>query len=245
MNEFWYNFFTSGWVSSGLLFFFPFGLIIITCICWIAIACDDDTEHGKWMTRRGEVVRELHKEMKYNDTKRVDELKTQLDALKEKEPQTLSFRGKLIAWSFIFLSVFLLITGFVTDHYCTKIKTAYLVGDSQYVVKKVPKVKDYVLLKEDDDTLANGIKREVKKVDQADEIVLKLDNGRTIKMPGPQSSNGGNLHKFVKYRQSVMTGKHGDKNKLDMKLTIIKPKAKYQHYRGFKTNYVLVVTQNF
>lgn len=222
----------------------PVGIIVIVDLGWIISACDDNTEHDKWLTKGKQVMQKLHMVSDRNVTQRVNKLEAEQNSLSKKKSSSLSFRGKLISWALVFFAIFLVVTGFVTSHYCDKIRTAYLAGNSKYVTKVTPKIKDYVLLKEDNDTISNGVKQQVTKVNQADEIVLKLDNGQTVKMPGP--NRGNNLHKVVVYKQSVINHEKHQKNiPLDMKLTISKPKAKYHNYRDFTTNYRLVVTQEF
>ena len=222
----------------------PVGIIVIVEFGWVMATCGDDAEDDKWLTTVKQVMQKLHMISDHNVTQRVNELEAERNALSKKKPSSLSFRGKLISWALVLFAIFLMITGFVTSHYCDKIRTAYLAGNSKYVTKVTPKIKDYVLLKEDNDTISNGVKQQVTKVNQADEIVLKLDNGQTVKMPGP--NRGNNLHKVVVYKQSVINHEKHQKNiPLDMKLTISKLKAKYHNYRDFTTNYRLVVTQEF
>lgn len=142
------------------------------------------------------------------------------------------------------MAAVLLIGGAVFGQRRDKMYASYVKMDRNYVTKKSLKIKDYVFLKEGNITTTDQIKKQVKDVNQADEILLRLDNGRTITMPGPQKGNDLQHGKRVTYKQRL-TNNRKDHDKLSMKLTVATPKAKYCGYHGFKTMYHLVVTQNF
>lgn len=184
-------------------------------------------DHGKWLK---ELV--------------ATESSQQYRALKKAEPPLMSSRGWLCFWLVVFIAAFLLIGSVVFGQRRDKVYANYVKMDRTYVTKKSFKIKNYVLLKEDNVTTTNQIKKQVKDVNQADEILLRLDNGRTITMPGPQEGNDLQHGKRVTYKQRL-TNNRKDRDKLSMKLTVATPKAKYRGYHGFKTMYHLVVTQNF
>lgn len=144
----------------------------------------------------------------------------------------------------MFVAVFLVVVGVVFGQCRDKVYANYIKMDRNYVTKKSLKIKNYVLLKEDNVTTTDQIKRQVKNVNQADEILLRLDNGQTITMPGPQEGDDLQHGKTVTYKQRL-TNNSKEHAKLSMKLMVATPKAKYRDYHDFKTSYHLVVTQNF
>lgn len=156
----------------------------------------------------------------------------------------MSLRSWLCFWLMMFVAAFLMVGGAVFGQYRDKVYANYIKMDRNYVTKKSLKIKNYVLLKEDNINTTDQIKRQVKDINQADEIVLRLDNGQTITMPGPQAGDDLRHGKTVIYKQHL-TNDRKDHDKLTMKLIVATPKAKYRDYHGFKTSYHLVVTQNF
>ena len=170
----------------------------------------------------------------------------QYQALKQAEPSliSLSWRGWLCFWLVVFTALFLLVGGIVCGQRREKVYISYIKMDRNYVTKKSPKIKNYVLLKQDNITTTDQIKKQVKDVNQADEILLRLENGQTITMPGPQEGDDLEHGKTVTYKQRLANNSKGH-DKLSIKLTVATPKAKYRNYHGFKTSYHLVVTQNF
>lgn len=156
----------------------------------------------------------------------------------------MSLRSWLCFWLMVFVAAFLMIGGAVFGQCRDKVYANYIKMDRNYVTKKSFKIKNYVLLKDDNINTTNQIKRQVKDINQADEIVLRLDNGQTITMPGPQAGDDLRHGKMVTYKQRLINNRK-DYDNLTMKLTVATPKAKYRDYHGFKTTYHLVVTQNF
>ena len=225
LSAFWYNFFSNPWVSGGLLLFLP--VFILVGLMLVVIVLAQARDHGK---RQKELVATLSDQ--------------QYQALKKAEPLLMSSRGRFWFWLTMFVAAFLVVVGVVFGQCRDKVYTNYLKMDRNYVTKKSPKIKNYVLLKQDNVTTTDQIKRQVKDVNQADEILLKLDNGQTVTMPGPQEGNDLRNGKTVTYKQRL-TNNRKDHDKLSMQLTVATPKAKYRNYHGFKTSYHLVVTQNF
>lgn len=225
MSSSWYNFFSNPWVSGGLLLFLP--VFILISLMLVAIVLVQAGDHGKWLK---ELV--------------ATESSQQYRALKKAEPPVMSSRGWLCFWLVFFIAAFLLVGGAVFGQRRDRVYANYVKMDRNYVTKKSLKIKNYVLLKQDNITTTDQIKRQVKDVNQADEILLRLDNGQTITMPGPQEGNDLQHGKTVTYKQRLINNRK-DHDKLSMKLTVATPKAKYRAYHGFKTIYHLVVTQNF
>ena len=224
MSAFWYNFFSNPWVSGGLSFL---PIFILAGLIFTVIVFVQSDEHGKWP-----------KELEATQSSQ------QYQMLKKAEPPVMSSRGRFWFWLTVFVAVFLVVVGVVFGQSREKVYANYLKMDRNYVTKKSPKIKNYVLLKQDNITTTDQIKKQVKDVNQADEILLRLDNGQTIAMPGPQEGNDLQHGKTVTYKQSLINNRK-DHDKLSMKLTVATPKAKYRNYHGFKTSYHLVVTQNF
>lgn len=241
MSAFWYNFFSNGWVSSGLLIALP--IFVLICLTVASILLDHSSEHGKWQEERYNVFKEYKLAVDYHDKREAKRLHQQYRALKKIEPPLMSFRGWILFWLIGSVAIFLLVLGVVSEQYRDKVYANYINMDSSYVIKKSPKIENYAFLKDSDNTITDQIKRQVKDVSQADEILLKLDNGKTITMPGPQVVNDLSHGKTVTYKQRLVNNKK-DNNKLSMKLIIATPKEKYRDYHGFKTTYHLVVTQN-
>lgn len=225
MSAFWYNFFSNPWVSGGLLLFLP--VFILVGLMLVAIVLAQAGDHGKWLKKL-----------------EATQSSQQYRALKKAEPLLMSSRGRFWFWLTMFVAVFLVVVGAVFGQRRDKVYANYVKMDRTYVTKKSLKIKSYVLLKEDNITTTDQIKKQVKDVNQADEILLRLDNGRTITMPGPQEGNDLQHGKRVTYKQRL-TNNRKDHDRLSMKLTVATPKAKYRGYHGFKTMYHLVVTQNF
>ena len=201
-------------------------------------------EHGKWQEERDNVFKEYKLAVDYHDKREAKRLHQQYRALKKMEPPLMSFRGWILFWLIGTVAIFLLVLGVVSEQYRDKLYANYINMDSSYVIKKSPKIENYALLKDNDNTMTDQIKRQVKDVSQADEILLKFDNGKTITMPGPQGVNDLSHGKTVIYKQRLVNNKK-DSKKLSMKLIVATPKEKYKNYHGFKTSYHLVVTQNF
>lgn len=225
MSTFWFNFFSNPWVSGGLLLFLPVSILI--GLMFFVIVLVQAGDHGKWLKKL-----------------EATQSSQQYRALKKVEPPVMSLRGWLWFWLTLFMAAVLLIGGAVFGQRRDKVYANYVKMDRNYVTKKSLKIKSYVLLKQDNITTTDQIKRQVKDVNQADEILLKLDNGQTITMPGPQEGNDLQHGKRVTYKQRL-TNNRKDHDKLSMKLTVATPKAKYRDYHDFKTIYHLVVTQNF
>lgn len=162
--------------------------------------------------------------------------------LKKAEPPVMSSRGRFWFWLTVFVAVFLVVVGVVFGQSREKVYANYLKMDRNYVTKKSPKIKNYVLLKQDNITTTDQIKKQVKDVNQADEILLRLDNGQTITMPGPQEGNDLQHGKTITYKQHLINNRK-DHDKLSMKLTVATSKAKYRNYHGFKTLYHLSDTE--
>lgn len=225
LSAFWYNFFSNPWVSGGLLLFLP--AFILVGLVFVVIVLVQTGDRGKWL-----------KELAATESSQ------QYRALKKAEPPVMASRGWLCFWLVFFIAAFLLVGGAVFGQRRDRVYANYVKMDCNYVTKKSLKIKNYVLLKEDNITTTDQIKRQVKDVNQADEILLKLDNGQTITMPGPQEGNDLQHGKTVTYKQRL-TNNRKNHDKLSMKLTVATPKAKYRDYHGFKTIYHLVVMQNF
>lgn len=242
MSAFWYNFFSNGWVSSGLLIALP--IFVLICLTVASILLEHSGEHGKWQEERDNVFKEYKLAVDYHDKREAKRLHQQYRALKKTEPPLMSFRGWILFWLIVSVAIFLLVLGVVSEQYRDTVYANYINMDSSYVIKKSPKIENYALLKDNDNTMTDQIKRQVKDVSQADEILLKFDNGKTITMPGPQGVNDLSHGKTVIYKQRLVNNKK-DSKKLSMKLIVATPKEKYKNYHGFKTSYHLVVTQNF
>ena len=242
MSAFWYNFFSNGWVSSGLLIALP--IFVLICLTVASILLEHSGEHGKWQEERDNVFKEYELAVDYHDTREAKRLHQQYRALKKIEPPLMSFRGWICFWLIGSVAIFLLVLGVVSEQYRDKLYANYINMDSSYVIKKSPKIENYALLKDSDNRMPDQVKRQVKDVSQADEILLKFDNGKTITMPGPQGINDLSHGKTVTYKQRLVNNKK-DSNKLSMKLIVARPKETYKNYHGFKTRYHLVVTQNF
>ena len=225
MSAYWYNFFSNTWVSGGLLLFLPVSILIGLMFFVIVLAQAGD--HGKWLKKL-----------------EATESSQQYRALKKAEPPVMSLRGWIWFWLTLFMAAVLLIGGAGFGQCRDKMYASYVKMDRNYVTKKSLKIKDYVFLKEGSITTTDQIKKQVKDVNQADEILLRLDNGRTITMPGPQEGNDLQHGKRVTYKQRL-TNNRKDHDRLSMKLTVATPKAKYRGYHGFKTMYHLIVIQNF
>lgn len=201
-----------------------FILVGLGCVLIVLFQTGD---HGKWL-----------KELAATQSSQ------QYRALKKAEPPVMSLRSWLCFWLMVFVAAFLMIGGAVFGQCRDKVYANYIKMDRNYVTKKSFKIKNYVLLKDDNINTTNQIKRQVKDINQADEIVLRLDNGQTITMPGPQAGDDLRHGKMVTYKQRLINNRK-DYDNLTMKLTVATPKAKYRDYHGFKTTYHLVVTQNF
>lgn len=225
LSAFWYNFFSNPWISGGLLLFLP--VLILVGLMLVAIVLVQAGDHGKWL-----------KELAATESSQ------QYRALKKAEPPVMSSRGWLCFWLVFFIAAFLLVGGAVFGQRRDRVYANYVKMDRNYVTKKSLKIKNYVLLKQDNVTTTDQIKKQVKDVNQADQILLRLDNGQTITMPGPQEGNDLRHGKTVTYKQRLANNRK-EHEKLSMQLTVATPKAKYRNYHGFKTSYHLVVTQNF
>lgn len=218
-------------------------IFVLICLTVASILLDRSGEHGKWQEERDNVFTEYKLAVDYHDTREAKRLHQQYRALKKTEPPLMSFRGWILFWLIGSVAIFLLVLGVVSEQYRDKLYANYINMDSSYVIKKSPKIENYALLKDSDNRMPDQVKRQVKDVIQADEILLKLDDGKTITMPGPQGINDLSNGKTVTYKQRLVNNKK-DNNKLSMKLIVATPKEKYRDYHGFKTTYHLVVTQN-
>ena len=218
-------------------------IFVLICLTVVAILLDHSGEHGKWQEERDNVFKEYKRAVDYHDKHEAKRSYQHYRALKKTEPPLMSFRGWILFWLTGFVAIFLLVLGLVSEQYRDKVYANYIKMDSSYVIKRSPKIENYALLKDRDNTMSDQIKQQVKDVSQADEILLKLDDGKTITMPGPQAVNDLSHGKTVTYKQQLVNNKK-DNSKLSMKLTVATPKEKYRDYHGFKTTYHLVVTQN-
>ena len=218
-------------------------IFVLICLTAVEILLDHSGEHGKWQEERYNVFKEYKLAVDYHDKREANRLHQQYRELKKIEPPLMSFRGWILFCLTGFVAIFLLVLGLVSEQYRDKVYANYIKMDSSYVIKRSPKIENYAFLKDSDNTISDRIKQQVKDVSQADEILLKLDTGKTITMPGPQGVNDFSNGKMVTYKQQLVNNKK-DNSKLSMKLTVATPKEKYRDYHGFKTTYHLVVTQN-
>ena len=84
MSAFWYNFFSNGWVSSGLLIALP--IFVLICLTVASILLEHSGEHGKWQEERDNVFKEYKLAVDYHDKREAKRLHQQYRALKKTEP---------------------------------------------------------------------------------------------------------------------------------------------------------------
>lgn len=241
MNAFWFNFFNSGWVGFGLCTVVPIILLVVVLLCFIGAHMSDDWQ--AYATKEHNLYSLVQLALDRDDNELYDERRATLDDLRKHRPQLFSFQEKLGMWLVVFIAAFLFIIGLVGTSYRDNIKLGVTNMSAKYVSKSTQPVKSFVLLKDREDAGGDNIKQTTKNVADADQIVIKLDNGKTEKIAGPQAYSSNHNQSVVCHQK--MTDKKSDDNKITMKLVAAKPKAKYRNYHGLKTQQKLIVMQEF